>query len=191
MTIQNDLKWNKHIDAIAKKKQKNPRAFLQRNIKQCPGKTKELCYKILVRPILIYASVIWDTFSNDNIRKLEIVQHRAPRMVFSDYRSTSSITPMLQQLQWPSLQGRRAQTKVYMMYRIVYSLVDIPSSHLSLSLSLRGHNMKFLIPYAKTFTYQRSVFPDTIIMWNSLPQTVVSCLTLASFREEVQPVRLC
>ena len=66
--------------------------------KQCPGKTKELCYKTLVELILEYASVIWDLFTDDNIRKLEMVQRRAARMVFSDYRSTSSVTPMLQQL---------------------------------------------------------------------------------------------
>ena len=59
VTIQNDLNWNKHIDATTKTAN-NTRAFLQRNIKQCPGKTKELCYKTLVRPILEYASVIWD-----------------------------------------------------------------------------------------------------------------------------------
>ena len=186
MTIQNDLNWNKHTT----KKANNTRAFLQRNIKQCPGKTKELCYKTLVRPILEYASVIWDPFTEDNILKLEMVQRRAARMVFSDYRSTSSVTPMLKQLQWPTLQKCRAQAKVYMMYRIVYSLVDIPSSHLTPTLSVRGHNMKFLIPYARTFTYQRSFFPDTIRMWNSLPQIVVSCSTQGSFREEVQPVRL-
>ena len=119
-----------------------------------------------------------------------MVQRRAARMVFSDYRSTSSVTPMLQQLQCPTLQERRAQAKVYMMYRIVYSLVDIPSSHLTPTLSVRGHNMKFLIPCVRTFTYQRFFFPDTIRMWNNLPQTVVSCSTLDSFREEMQPVRL-
>ena len=90
----------------------------------------------------------------------------------------------------PPFQECRAQAKVYMMYRIVYSLVDIPSSHLTPTLSVRGHNMKSLIPYARTFTYQRSFFPDTIRMWNSLPQTVVSCSTQDSFREEVQLVDL-
>ena len=152
MTIQNDLNWNKHIDATTKKAN-NTREFLQRNIKQCPGKTKELCYKTLVWPVLEYASVIWDPFTDDNVRKLEMVQRRAARMVFSDYRSTSSITPMLQQLQLPTLQEHRAQAKVYMMLRIVYSLVDIPASHLTRTLSVRGFNMRFLILYARTFTY--------------------------------------
>ena len=84
VTIQNDLNWNKHIDATTKKAN-NTRAFLQRNIKQCPGKTKERCYKTLVRPILEYASVIWDPFTDDNIPKLEMVLRRSACTVFSDY----------------------------------------------------------------------------------------------------------
>ena len=76
-------------------KANNTRAFLQRNIKHCPGKTKELCYKTLVCPILEYASVIWDPFTDDNILKLEIVQRRAAHMVPSYYRFTSSATPIL------------------------------------------------------------------------------------------------
>ena len=59
----------------------------------------------------------------------------------------------------------------------VTEAVHIQSSHLTPTLSVRGHNMKFLIPYARTFTYQKSFFPDTIRMWNSLPQKVVSCST--------------
>ena len=33
--------------------------------------------------------------------------------------------------------------------------------------------------------YQKSFFPDTIRLWNSLPQTIVSCLTIDSFKEEL------
>ena len=189
VTLQNDLNWNKHIDTTAKKAN-NTRAFLQRNLQQCPRKTKELCYKALVRPIMEYASVIWDPSTDTSIRKLEMVQRRAARMVFSDFRSTSSATPMLQQLQWSTLQERRAQTKVVMMYRIVYHLVDISSCHLTPTISVRGHNMKFLVPYARTSIYQKSFFPVTIRLWNSLPQTVVSCPNIDSFKEEVLALRL-
>ena len=127
VTLQKNLSWNTHIDSTAKKAN-NTRAFLQRNLQQYPRKTKELCYKTLVRPIMEYASVVWDPFTEDNIRKLEMVKRRAARMVYSDYRRTSSVTPMLQQLQWTNLQERRAQAKVIMVYRIVYDLVDIPVS---------------------------------------------------------------
>ena len=103
-------------------------AFLRRNIHQCPRETKALCYQTLVRPLTEYASVIWDPHTAENISKLEMIQRRAARMVFSDYRTTSSVSVMINQLNWPTLQERRAQAKATMMYRIVYQLIDIPST---------------------------------------------------------------
>jgi hypothetical protein len=45
-------------------------------------------------------AIIWDPFTEANIWKLEMVQRRATRMIFSDYRRTSCVTPMLQHLQY-------------------------------------------------------------------------------------------
>ena len=45
----------------------------------------------LVRPIVEYASAIWDPFTEDTIRKLEMVQRRAARMVYADYKATSKL----------------------------------------------------------------------------------------------------
>ena len=101
-------------------------------------------------------------FTDDNIQKLQMVQHRAAHMVFSDNRSTRSITHMLQQLQWPTLQEHIARAKFFVMYRMAYSLVDISSNHLTPTISVRGHYEVPNIPYARTFMYQRSFFPDTI-----------------------------
>ena len=52
---------------------------------------------------------------------------RAARMVYADYQTTSSVSTMLNQLQWTTLQERRAQAKACMMYPVVNQLIDIPS----------------------------------------------------------------
>ncbi|XP_062605835.1 uncharacterized protein LOC134267643 [Saccostrea cucullata] len=168
--LHQGLKWNHHIDTIAKKA--NPTfAFLRRNLHQCPSETKALCYQTLVRPILEYGSTIWDPYTRDSIGKLEMVQRRTARMVTSNYRTTSSVTDMLQQLQWTSLQERRGQAKAVMMYRIVYQLIDIPPLLLFPATTTRGNSIMFLVPYARTLVYQKSFFfPDGILVWNySLP----------------------
>jgi len=134
-----------------------------------PGKTKELCYITLVRPLVEYSSIIWDPFPEANIWKLEMVKRRAARMVFSDYRRTSSVTPMLHHLQWPTLQERRAHAKVTMMYRIVNGLVEVPTTSLTTTISARGHGLHYLVPFARTQCYQRSFFPDTIRLWKVFP----------------------
>lgn len=42
-----------------------------------------------------------------------------------DYDRTSSITAMIKKLQWPSLGSRRLQTRLPMLYRIRFDLVDV------------------------------------------------------------------
>ena len=138
VNIQKNLSWNQHINQIANKAN-NTIAFLQRNLGKCPQKAKEACFKTLARPMVEYASVIWDPFTEENIKKLEMVQRRGARFFFGDYRRTSSVTTMLNQLQWTSLQERRAQTRTVMMYRIVYHLVDIPTTYLTPTIAVRGH----------------------------------------------------
>ena len=97
VSLQKSLNWNNHIDQVAKKAN-SARAFLQRNIYQCPRQIKKLYYKTLVRPITEYTSVISDQFTVDNIRKLEMVQRRSVRFVVGDYRTTNSVTEILNQL---------------------------------------------------------------------------------------------
>jgi len=76
INIHKTQNWNTHINTIVTKAN-STRAFLQRNIYQCPRKTKALCYTTLVIPQMEYASVIWDPHTNANINSLEMVQRRA------------------------------------------------------------------------------------------------------------------
>ena len=59
-----------------------------------------------------YACIIWDPVTQKNLRELEMVQRRAARFATVDYRTTSSVTRMLDALQWTELQQRRKRTNV-------------------------------------------------------------------------------
>ena len=135
--IHKSLKWNHHIDQVAKKAN-NTLAFLRRNFHQCPRNTKALWYTTLVRPLTEYSSVIWDPYTAENIRKLKIVHRRAARLVYSNYQTTSSVSAMLSHLNWMSLQERLAQAKAVMMYRVVNQQIDIPSQILVPTISPRA-----------------------------------------------------
>ena len=93
------------------------------------------------------------------------------------YRRTSSIKSMLQALNWKTLQERIAQCKVIMFYRVVHKWIAVPTTNLQPVIStVRGHNERFLIPFARTQVYRHSFFPDTIRIWNGLPQHILSKL---------------
>ena len=193
VTMQQNMKWNNHINQLSKKAN-STRAFLQRNLRSCPRHVKILCYKTLLRPILEYGCEIWDPSTQANIQKLEMIQRRYARFVYSDYRYSSSVAAMLTRLQWPSLQERRAQYKVYMIHRMVNSLVDTPSNVYLIpvtraSASLRGHSQRFQVPFARTQTYQTSFFPHAIRLWNSLPESTI-CTSPDHFKQEVQRIQI-
>ena len=79
---------------------------------------KEKAYQSLVRPLLEYASTVWDPYTKTNIDKIEAVQRRAARYVMSNYRNRSSVSGMLQRLKWRPLAKRRKDARLMMMYKI-------------------------------------------------------------------------
>ena len=66
-----------------------------------------MAYKRLVRPILEYASLVWDSSGKTLQDKLEKVQNQAARFVTGNYNfETGSMTKILEQLKWESLKQR-------------------------------------------------------------------------------------
>ena len=97
VTISKDLKWNTHVNVCIKANR--TLGFLRRNLSSCPQDVKETAYKGLVRPILEYASPVWDPHGIVVQEELEKVQNRAARFVTRNYNFESgSMTSILEQL---------------------------------------------------------------------------------------------
>ena len=138
-----------------------------------------------------YACIVWDPITQKGIHKIEMVQRRAARFVFGDYRTTSSVTSMLKSLQCDTLQQRRQLIKVTMLFRIITGLVAIPSQPYLVprgaSTTTRGHNLRYLVPYSRVQFHQQSLsfFPSTIRLWNNLPDGVATASSLEGFKEQL------
>ena len=103
-----------------------------------------------------------------------------------DYRS--SVTAMLQELGWRTLEQRQADARLCLFYKIVYGLVAVPlSDYIQLlnSNSRHCHSLTFRQIHTSHDFYKYSFFSLTIDQWNVLPQNVVCLPTLDSFREAV------
>ena len=92
------------------------RAFLNRNLSSCSRHVRDLTYKTYVRPQLEYASTVWDPSTRKNINQLEQVQRHAARYVTGNYNTNSSVTAMLRDLEWPTMEQRRHHSRLIMMY---------------------------------------------------------------------------
>jgi len=150
--VHNDskLNFNVHVDNTAKKAN-GVYALVQWSTHFCPLKTKADAYKSLVRPVVEYTSTVWSPHTKENITKLETVQRKSARWVMSDWHCTSSVTAMLESLEWPSLEARRAQARVIMLHKIINNLVYIDTNQYIEPAVVRGEEVvRFIITYART-----------------------------------------
>ena len=154
VTISSDLSWSRHAD----KKANSTMGFLKRNIRSAPQATKDTAYKTFVRPIVEYAAPTWAPSTDTNTDKIEMVQGRAARFVTNDYVGKSSVTEMIADLGWDTLQKRRDLARLSMMYRILHNLADIPvEPYLTLLTSMtKGHDFCFHQIRTTNNTYQQS-----------------------------------
>ena len=76
VTLTKKLSWKTHISVICTK-ENHARFFLQRNLVKSSKDTRLRCYKTFVRPIVEYASTVWDPVDNVELKlKLKIVQKK-------------------------------------------------------------------------------------------------------------------
>ena len=158
---------NKHIANITKNANVIC-AFLGRNINSCLRQVKAQCCTTLIRPNIEYAATVWDPYTKFNINKLEKCQRRAARFVNWDYSRESSVRYMLKELKLSTLQQRRTNTKMVMIYRIDHNLIAIPSQMYltpATTRTTRCHDQKLQIPFSRLQSHQNSDFPSAIRTW--------------------------
>ena len=78
--------------------------FLRRNLALAPRHTKEVAYKALVHLQIENAAPIWHSYHETQIGQVEKVQRTAARWTCRRWRNVSSVSDMLDELEWPSLE---------------------------------------------------------------------------------------
>ena len=118
------------------------------------------------------------------------MKRRASRYVTNRYHNTSSVSAMLNHLQWSTLEHRRNLNRITMLYKITNNLIAAdPKLYLSPqhSLSTRNNNpLQYQIISTRTNYYKYSFSPHAVVLWNSLPYTVVNAGSLDQFKQLIQ-----
>ena len=189
--ISQDLRWNKHIES-SRAKASQTLGFLQRNLRISNTSVKTTAYQAYVRPRLEYASNVWDPFYDKQKKSLESVQRRAARWVLGRWNQRSSVTDMIAHLEWVTLERRRAEARLSMMYKMRNNLLKLDTSHIlypmtGIAQSANPH--KLTPPQHKNILLHRfSFFPWTVVQWNALPPTVAQAPSLNSFKSQLSHV---
>ena len=184
VTLTSNLSWDKHVDNVAAKGNRTL-GFIRRNLKDCTRTVKETSYTAIVRPTIEYAATVWDPTSQSKIKALENIQRRAARFVTNNYtdRTPGCVTNMITSLGWLSLEHRRHNSRLCMLYKIQHNLIDINKDlYIRHNDSRTRGQHRLFQERTNNETYRNSFFQRTVRDWNLLPTSTVAAATIEEFR---------
>jgi hypothetical protein len=166
------LGWETNVEYLTKKAFKILH-WMMRNLKGSSKNTKERAYKTLVRPILEYASIVWDPHEVGQLKAIEKVQRKAARYVMGKHKKTESVSKLLAELGWSSLERRRKINRLCALFRTLKGenawgdlrkKVENPNY-----IGRNDHQFKVKCRSQKNNVKKFSFLNRTILDWNSLP----------------------
>ena len=186
--FSDNLRWKKHILTVTNSC-KRTMGVIRRNFKACSVDVKSRLYQSLIQPKLTYGSAAWYPSTKEEEHLLDMIQRSAARLCFNDYSRESSVTQMLEKLEWTSLEDCRRITRLSMMYRITHDLVDIDWKDFLTKPTRptrRHHPTSYMQIQVKSAPYANSFFPWTIPLWNSLPHDILDITDYQTFKTAIK-----
>ena len=92
---------------------------------------------------------------------------------------------MLKDLGWSSLENRRRDLRLTMLFKIIHGAAEVPTADVLSEAdrrTRRTHDKKFNHLQTSSDPYKYSFFPDTIKEWNKLPAQTVTSGSVETFK---------
>ncbi len=184
MFIDSNLKWDDHINNMIPKC--SAKIGILRSLKNIvPTDTLIQIYNAIVQPHLDYEDAVYDSASQTSKNILHKLQTRAARLITGSGPRTSR-NLMFNKLKWLSLQQRQDFHKCILVYKCRMGLA--PQSLCDMFIannSNHSYNTKNAIQLRANITrtayYYRSCTVSSLNLWNSHPNHIKECTSLASF----------
>ena len=112
-----------------------------------------------------------------------MVQRKAARFVFADWRWQSSPTYMMNKLNWLPLETQRMHSNLFMMHKIIHQNVAIPLS----TLPKRSRDaVRFQPVYGRVNAYKNLFVPTSVAWWNNLPNDIINETMFSTFKSKIE-----
>ena len=186
-------KWSKHIDTIIESASKQI-SFLRKIKYRFSKETLNTLYCTYIRPLLEYASEVWDGCTQTDTNRLEQVQLNAARIV-TGLPIFASLNSLYAETGWETLSKRRINKKLSLMYKIVNReapgyLIDLLPDQINerTPYQLRN-NQNFEVPFTRLCSFENSFYPSTLRLWNDLDIETRNSPTLLEFKRKIKNVQ--
>lgn len=175
--LDSKLAWTKQINNIVAKMGRGISV-----IKRCAKFLTQKSIKQVIQAVILshldYCPVVWSSVSKDKIKKLQMVQNRAVRiMLRCGYRT--NVAEMHNCLAWLHVKNRLLYSLLVFIRNISVTKTHlILFKNLSFSLDRHGYSTRhatggnFILPKARTNAIKRTVMYRAMFEWNLLQRNV-------------------
>ena len=148
--------------------------------------TRRILYLAIVRPILEYGSVTWHPLNTTLTNRLEACQRFAARVILQSWNLSHE--DLLQKSNLPLLSKRRDYATLCHLYKILHHLSSSPNPYNPHPRpSLRNLNSRAVVPpFCRLTLCQKSFYPYAPTLWNYLPEDIIQCNSLQSFKSALR-----
>ena len=137
-------------------------------------------------------SLLWAEMSRNPDRyigKIEMVQRKAARWTLDNFHTQASVTEMLTQLGWRSLEQRRNDSRLYLFYKVIHGLLAIDLSpyveHPAQTSRKNSHPLVYRQIHTEADFCKYSFYPLAIVQWNRLPSKIALLPTFEPFKRVI------
>ena len=183
--VDSSLRFHGHIREVARKAGGLMSSLLRATVCRSSNFMVTL-YISHIRPILDYASSVWNTNYLADIRLLESLQRRWTREIAG--LQQLPYEERLKRANLYSVYGRLLRVDMIKVWKSFHSEVDVGLSSLfqrSAVTGTRGHTYKLAVVRSRTETRRRFFAVRVVSHWNALPLGVVESATLGTFKSRL------
>ena len=182
ITIDNQLRWNTHINKITKKISKN--VFLLSKLKiYIDVNCRRMFFFAHIKPYIDYISNAWDGASQNLLVTLNSIYRRAVKMIL--YETQISTNAKFAQLQILSLQQQLKFNKSVFMHKIINNVAPkylTPRVIGSNNIKKESRMGTLHLPYARIDLFKNSLSFSGPKVWNTLPQNIKKIKNISPFK---------
>ena len=186
LTIQENCKWNKHIDNIVIRC-RTLTSCLKSYKYRLSRKSLEIMYKSFILPLFDYADVIWDNCTQAQTDILEDIQLDALRTISGTVRGTSH-EQIYNETGFITLKERRSRHKLVLFYKFANGLLPdhiterFPKLVSETNPYHRRRPLERVVPFSRTELHKHSFFPSATSLWNSLADNIKQLSSIGAFK---------
>ena len=162
--------------------------FLNRITNRIDQECRIMIVQTLILSVLNYALKVWGSANKTNIQRVQRLQNFAGKVAVGGARRRDHATPIIERLNWLRINKKYIYEICIFIFKIKAHEVPEWLFEFPTAAEARGaavvtrQDHKHFIPRTRTNNGARNLYVEGPRLWNSLPENVLNCQTLSSFK---------